>query len=266
MAQGDGEDSKTVGEGDASFPSSPVAPVAPVAAGTANASTESMSRSAADRTPPTQRGQVSVAPPSPRWPTALGVIAIVYASLGLADLACGALGWILTWFMPESMFAELLDPLPSASGLQRALTMLVSLGLSLWLIWLGIGFLKRRAGLPRPVRIWSLAAMAFAVLQAYEVWRLQMDSTASGPSAGTSGFANEIGQVMAWTTAGLTLAWGWLMPVILLLWCHLPKCRAQMMDWSGATAAVARETAPARFAPASGAFEAGEAPERRENR
>lgn len=92
-------------------------------------------------------------PPKPSvWPMAIGVIAIVFGSLGLL---CGGVGPVVTIAQQH------------AQGLYLffiAFQGCASLGLSLWLLIAGIGVVRRRAWARAHLIGWSLSKIAMILL------------------------------------------------------------------------------------------------------
>lgn len=101
----------------------------------------------------TPTSEIDDLPPKPSvWPMAIGVIAIVFGSLGLL---CGGVGPVVTIAQQH------------AQGLYLffiAFQGCASLGLSLWLLIAGIGVVRRRAWARAHLIGWSLSKIAMILL------------------------------------------------------------------------------------------------------
>jgi hypothetical protein len=168
------------------------------------------------------------APPS-KWPTVIGIIAIIWAAIGLLGGVCG-LGSI---FMAQVIPANF----PGTPGMSMSapLTMLPGALLSLivraCLLALGIGLLKRRPWSAQWIRTWAVVEMLCSVVV------LAVTHIAQQPQF--AAIANQPGmQQMPGFLAGFTVAFfvcgllvGWALPVFVLIWFSRDKIKQEVATW-----------------------------------
>ena len=102
---------------------------------------------------------------NPGWPTVLGVIGIVWASLGLLSSGCFMLlspERIASW-LPEDQREQMLAEFGQQSSLQDGLQIL-SLVLTILLLWGSIALLKRQAGSRQLLNIWAGLSVLLVVI------------------------------------------------------------------------------------------------------
>jgi len=179
--------------------------------------------------PPTHPGTLPERPSG--WPTTIGIIAIVFGALGSLSNAMSGVGMLaMSWAtaMPGAGGAAVKSMLAyrpwmmanAAAGAALALVLLIG----------GIGMSSRyRWSIPL-LRIWALlklllvpagAALSYIMGQA-QLQAIQQDPTlASSPGAslGMMGAASSVGIV-------LSLAWGWALPIFMLVWLSRRRVRA----------------------------------------
>jgi hypothetical protein len=109
--------------------------------------------------PPTRASPISIGRTQGKWPTVLGIIAIVLALLALLSFA----GQLLTRFVPRPAGASQ----PAAIAPPQAWTAIASaLGVILALLLLigGIGLVRRSRWSARVLTVWALGALVLAVV------------------------------------------------------------------------------------------------------
>lgn len=185
--------------------------------------------------PPTRPGAAWAVPAESSWPKVIGIIAIVLGSLGI-------LGGVYGVFTPQLLgFFESLMP-PGQEGGFEALeqhagwtvaTSLVGMAVAALLLVGGIGLAKRRPGSVAMCRVWSVLKIVLVLVNSAVAYRLmltQFDAMGqSGPGAMPMGPG--FGKVIAMFGVVVGLAWGWALPVFLLIWLGRGKIKAETSGW-----------------------------------
>ena len=166
------------------------------------------------------------------WPTAIGVIAIVFGVLGVLYHLFSIVPFALRWFG-----VNVDDPDPDmkvALSWETWIVLLAGLATALAVVLLvaGIGLVRRRRRAVRTLAGWATFRMLLAVGQAAVNYRLapaQYAVMRNDPSmAGMpSGFVELIGPI----TAGVLLIWGCALPIFLLIWFGRRKIKDEVTTW-----------------------------------
>jgi len=176
--------------------------------------------------------QPSVRPPT--WHTPIGVICIVFGALGALN---GCFGLLITPFMgrfqeklaetgsfPEFGYPE--EWMPVGMTLS-GVTLLVA-GM---LILVGARIVQRRRSAVSLARWWCAIKMVLVVATVvvqYFMMREQFDAmatnTPNAPPASTYRIGFLVGSIFG-------IAWGWALPLFLLIWFSREKIRAQVAEW-----------------------------------
>lgn len=192
--------------------------------------------------PPRERTLFTPVPSPPNWPTVLGVLAIIFGTLGALGGCMGAMS--LLFFQPLGQaVAQHQQPNPFEFvdawmgwiiGLSIATVVVAAL-----LATGGIGLVRRSAWSRGVILAWVAVKMLFVVVQVLVNHEMQKDEFAalaeSGVNAsGAQWFLAAIG------VAGVVIGilWGWALPVFMLIWFSRAKVKAQVNGWS------ARESSP----------------------
>ncbi len=190
--------------------------------------------------PPTQPGMRQ---PTPRssWPTVLGVIAIVYGALATLSHGCG----LMSSLMAEQWQRMMPQPEQAAEA-QIDLTRrwlwfsvpnsLLLVALAVMLIVVGAGLARRRARAVVLAKVWAVVKMIVALGAAIFTYLVMQESLGLQQEVDPNATALPPGvvEVMAPLTAVLTLLWGWLLPIFLLIWFARPSIREEVSGWAGA--------------------------------
>lgn len=182
-------------------------------------------------TPPTTPGDLRDRPTT--WPTAIGVVGIVLASLGILGGVWSVVGWVFNnafmgamggqmeefhraqrHFMPLAMTSSVLNTLVAA---------LLLVG--------SVALLKRRPR-ARPLLLgWAgirLIVAAFAavvtILMQRAMFEAMMESSSTTPPAGMT-------NLIAAVTAVFTILWGWTPAVFVLVWMNRRSIRSEVATW-----------------------------------
>ncbi|MHC4128409.1 MAG: hypothetical protein ACYTE6_04010 [Planctomycetota bacterium] len=176
-----------------------------------------------------------------RWPTTIGVINIVFAALGLICYGCGSLNTVaspwLAGMMPEGQRPA------TAQGIQLVIQiaqMCTATLLSIWLLFAGIGVLKRRAW-ARPHCIgWSVAkiiltllgSVAAAILAPQTVEQINDQLSQQGPAP----FTVTVAMIKIFVI--VSMLWFLIWPVFLLLWFSRGRIADEVAEWAAESQAV----------------------------
>ncbi len=205
--------------------------------------------------PPSQPTvQMATAPKPTVWPTVVGIIAIIFGSLGAVNNGlCAPVGLVLSGSM-GGLFDKLAESQPGA-GMEEQAAMMDALQdylpanlavsitaaiLSLILLIGGIGLVKRRAWCIRTIVIWALLkmihavpAMAVGYLLNSEMFRAMeeaAETSSGGPGQMPAGFDAMIkGFSMAGVLIGML--WAWALPMFMLIWFARAKIRQEVTSW-----------------------------------
>lgn len=206
-------------------------------------------------TPPTAAGAMPAA--RPRWPDPLGVILMVFGVLGALNGLLSVVSLLLMGPMKRLLEGFLSGMsggagAPSAQAAQASVTesfgvaekyapLTGGLGalqvvLGLMLLWAGMNVKsRRRAGVAR-ARWWAVSKAVVVAAQAYVVVVSQQAAMAAmqksvPPGGGPPGMMVVMQQMAGALGAGMTLIWGWALPVFVLIWFARPVIRGQVRGW-----------------------------------
>ena len=180
--------------------------------------------------PPMQPGMPTMESPPSKWPTVIGIIAIIWAVLGLLGGVCG-LGSL---FMARSMPANF----PGAPGMSMSASpmmlfgFLISLILKSCLLALGIGLIKRRPWAPQWIRTWAVVEILGSVvgtILGYFAQQPQFAAMASQP--GMQQMPPGFFQGIAISSVGCGLLFAWVLPVFVLIWFSRDKIKQEVATW-----------------------------------
>ena len=192
--------------------------------------------------PPTQPG--ALAPPQrpANWPTVIGTIAIVFGSGGILVGLWGAASTFgmrfFEWVMEQSQPSGIVDRqvavmeawLPWTVGsslLATAIAILLLLG--------GIRLNKRKRSSMRLLKFWAVVKIpVVVVLSIAEMLMQERLFEIMGQSSGgiPMPFGGGFYDVMIVVTLVFGLAWGWALPVFLLIWLSRGKIKNDVAGWT----------------------------------
>jgi hypothetical protein len=175
------------------------------------------------------------APPS-KWPTVIGIIAIVIAALGLLANACG----VVSLFFAGTMFRRTVLPgmPPELFQIRPGLVViqLVRFAMAVALLIIGIGLLQRRPRSARWVNPWAVLAIVVSVIGGYIEFRAQQDNFAimathggMPPGGPGPGFGFFMGFAAAGAVFNAVLRCAF--PVFLLVWFARRKIKEEVSTW-----------------------------------
>jgi hypothetical protein len=185
--------------------------------------------------PPTHPGGFQVPPRESAWPSAVGIIAIVFGSFAIL---AGCWGVVTPWF-----FALLREVLPPGQtvGLEaleefRTWTVIVSvltMAVALMALFAGIGLYQRRRWGVQLGLTWAIVKIPFAVaigVYDYALQRAQFENM-SVQGAGGPGLSPGLVAGLSLIGVVLGLLWRWAFPIFLLIWLSRGKIKAETSQW-----------------------------------
>jgi len=192
--------------------------------------------------PPTQPDAMYLPRQPTSWPKVIGIIAIILGSLGILGACGGALSTASVDFLQE-MLEEMAPPgQSSAFGSLEALREwkgplvvghLLGMALAGLLLFVGIGLLKRRAGVVRLVLFWALAKIPFEIASSifnYIIQKPYLEETVE-QSAATPGLSDFFQGAFAVGVLFSILMYSAL-PVFLLIWFRRARIKAEVAQWT----------------------------------
>lgn len=187
-------------------------------------------------TPPTEGGYLEERPT--RWPTVIGVIAIVLASLGML-CTCGSVfsPQFLKWAQEQAQKAGRSDPAMDAqievmSQFYAIFVGLLIIGFILAIVQLiaGITLLRRRRSARGMFMVYALVALILAILNiGLQVVMTQAISAKLHEQGETAAAAGAWASAAFGLCIGIVLGMGW--PVFLIIWFSRQKIKNEVATW-----------------------------------
>ncbi len=188
--------------------------------------------------PPTQAGPLPTATPQSTWPTAIGVIAIVFGAGGILAAVFGIL-WMVV-ILPKLLEsgpqeqAAMLEVSREHFGLLVTQN-LVGLVLAAILLTGGIGLAKRCIWGVKTCRVWAMLKIVlvlFGVGLGYVIQQKVFEAMSPQASGGTNPAFNagySVGFKLGSVCFGLV--WGIALPVFMLIWFSRARIKAEINGW-----------------------------------
>lgn len=183
--------------------------------------------------PPLLPGQL----PAPRtvWPTVLGIIGIVFGSLGALAGAWGTIAPVLMENIPFFRTAGF-DPFAGVRDWRTELVV-INLVTALLGVQLAIGaymLMKRKPAARATLLLWALAKCVIVVAASYVGYQINQAQWASmrasgvGPPvmSGFMTFGSIVGVVFG-------IGWGWALPAFIVGWFMRPAINHEVATWGG---------------------------------
>jgi len=180
--------------------------------------------------------------PAPRsaWPTVIGVICIVLASLGLLCYGCNSASTILQPMVIAAMPADQRPPTPQGAQLvYQVIALCASFLLSIWLLIAGIGLCRRRSWSRAWCLGWawlkillSVVSTAVGFLFAGALAQQVNDQLARQPGGAPFTLTKEIFIVFFI----ITLVWNLIWPVFIIGWFSRARVKEEVAAWAEETA------------------------------
>lgn len=170
-----------------------------------------------------------MAVPQSKWPAVIGIIAIVWAALGLLGAIGGLASTGLIDFsgpqMPKGRAAEMLKSWTWMSSV-------IGLVLGALLLATGIGLLSRRRWSRKTGMAWAITNLPLVLAGTFVTNRM-MESTFETMSQdpNLAGMPAGIARASAGLGFAVGICWGWAIPLFLLIWLLRGKIKAEMATW-----------------------------------
>ncbi len=173
--------------------------------------------------------------PAPtKWPTAIGVIGIIVASLGIVFSACCGLG--LPFYMPAMVELMKQDPNMTQEKIDATMASippaaymvpmsLLGLGISILLMVGSIGLLRRREKAVKLLKIWAWTDLAYSLAGLPIQFMFGMRGT-QYPGASP---ADMVGPISGLCCGGLL---GLAFPVFVLIWLSRQASKDEILAWA----------------------------------
>lgn len=192
--------------------------------------------------PPTQPGTIATPQRPANWPVVIGTIAIVFGSGGILIGLWGAaapLGMrLFEWAMAQSQPSAVVELQVDAMQAWLPWTVvssLVAVAIAILLLLGGIRLTKRRCSSMRLLKFWAVMKIPVVVIVTIagifvEERQFEIMSQTSGgiPMPLGGGFFD----LMIVVGLVFGLAWGWALPVFLLIWLTRGKIKNEVAGWA----------------------------------
>lgn len=174
---------------------------------------------------PTFPGDIDLPPEPPQWPKTVGIISIVWGSLGLLCGVCGGVGFVMQSSFTAQMEQQMGGPMPDVMKATAAQMGLMGLGtlLSLMLVVAGIVLVgRKRVARPLHLAYAGLSIVVSLAATAVGVMRLLEQAAWAQANQGDK-WAQQVNipVAVAATAFGLVLGVAW--PVFCLVWFAVKK-------------------------------------------
>lgn len=193
-----------------------------------------MTDDASTAAPPTAREGYVAPPTRHKWPTVLGIIAIIFGSFGVLAGVWGMVAPLLMASMFEASgmsSAEVqaqLDVMRSLQGWSIGFSVLSTV-LAVVLLVAGVQLVRRRPQGATLCYLWAPSKMVLVVagvVLGYMAYQSQVDAMASQQNA-----AATPPEAFAIFNVVIGLAWGWALPVFMLIWFNLGFVKQEVTRW-----------------------------------
>lgn len=185
--------------------------------------------------PPIEPAAMGSSTPPPAWHKPIGIIAIVFGSLGMLGgfwgmLAPRVMGKMASSMPPEA--AGQFQVMEEFAGWTLA-SSVAGLVVATALLAAGIGVVQQRRWGVTVSLMWAVVKMLLVVATGVLTYQVFQETTArmsqtQGMQAMPGGFMSAMGAAMM----GVTILWGWALPVFLLVWFGRRKIKQQVASWS----------------------------------
>ncbi|MCH7701510.1 MAG: hypothetical protein IID37_07460 [Planctomycetes bacterium] len=184
--------------------------------------------------PPIEPEALGSGTPPPAWHKPIGVIAIVFGSLGMLGGCSGLFYPKLMEMMASNVPREMEEQFKVAEDFAgwTIASSLAGLVAAAALLAAGIGVLKQRRWGITTARVWAVAKMVVVAATSVLTYQILQESTAAmlrtqGTQAMPPGFMSAVGAM----SIGMGIMWGWALPVFLLIWFGRRKIRQDVAAW-----------------------------------
>ena len=192
--------------------------------------------------PPTQPGTI-VAPQRPaNWPKVIGTIAIVLGSGGIFVGLWGAASpfgmRLFEWAMEQSQPSAVVDRQVAAMQAWLPWTVgssLLAVAIATLLLFGGIRLNKRKSSSMRLLKFWAVMQIPVVVIVTIAEMLMQerlFEIMGQSPGGIPMPFGGGFADLMLVVGLVFGLAWGWALPVFLLIWLTRGKIKNEVAGWT----------------------------------
>ena len=189
--------------------------------------------------PPTSPPPMRARPARPGggWPRVIGIVAIIYGAFSIMGAAWYFVSAYLMSFVRESLPEDQTGAFQTFEVFEKWKAMnfvssAMSIVLAVLLLEAGFGLIKRLRGAARLGVIWAVLKFFFVIAQSALVFAVQRESSEVMRNQGGPAIAGKFSEFAAFVSTGLTLLWGWSLPVFWLIWFNRAKIKREIGDWS----------------------------------
>jgi uncharacterized membrane protein SirB2 len=182
--------------------------------------------------PPTIPG--ALPSPKTRWPKVLGVISVI---LGILGVLGGVWNLVFQEFIGGFTMGQTQAEQQALQGMRDFARWNLAYGLvgavvAAALLVAGIGLIKRRRMGAQWAKGWAIAKMVLVIGGAVLAVLMQQGVMAAAQqSPGSPAMMGSIMAAMTVVTVVFALAWGWALPLFVLIWLGRAKIREEVSTW-----------------------------------
>lgn len=185
--------------------------------------------------PPTRPGQIGEERP-PAWPSVVGVICLVWGTIGLLASIAGLLTPLyedyIKAFAPQ---AQESFALAERHAVLFFLYYLISVVMSVWLIWGGVKLFGRRRLGVRLLWWWAIAEFPLSfvgIVANHFMQKAQMDAMAApGNAAPGAAVLAAMSPIMSILSTAIVVLFSWALPGFLVVWLTRPGVKRGVERW-----------------------------------
>lgn len=181
-------------------------------------------------------------PPKSKWPTIIGIIALVFGILGLLGALTALANPFLIGTQMENAVQQGISDREAVDAymadFRKLQWFVIPIGFTLGLILTlgGVLLLKRKPSAPLLLKVWSVLKVGgggFLLFKGAALSRDQLDLLVGGNAAGTSQaeMAGEIASVVSKVVFVCQAAWLIALPLFLLIWFSRAKIKEAVANW-----------------------------------
>lgn len=168
--------------------------------------------------------------PQSSWPTVVGAIGIVYASLGFLGSACGLITiaflpkiteWMQSMGMPASIIEDMEDSMPSLAW--TVIGSILGIAIILMLFIGSIKLLKRYSSGAKLCKLWAWISIPWVLASTAINFSIQTQAAQSTP------FASQISAAIG---MGFGLIFALALPIFMTIWFARGKIRQEVASWN----------------------------------
>ncbi len=192
--------------------------------------------------PPTQPGTIAAPQRPGNWPTVIGTIAIVFGSGGILVGLWGAASTFamrfIEWALEQSQPSGVVDSQVAVmeAGIPWTVaSSLIATAIAILLLLGGIRLNKRKRSSMRLLKFWAVMKIPVVVIVTIAgilMQELQFEIMGQSSGGMPMPFGGGFLDIMMAIGLAFTLAWGWALPVFLLIWLSRGKIKNEVAGWT----------------------------------